>query len=230
MKTLVRWAFRLLILLVVLLVAAVLLLDTVAREVFEYKLEQRTGLEVKVDSVKVGILNPRLTIEGLVVYNRPEFGGSPMIDLPELHAEYDRGALWSHKLHLYLLRVNLREISIIESSNGVLNLTSAQKHIRGTGGGEGSSNHSDDDYKLEPIGTLNLTLGTGIFKSYRNPQFDKILTPHMTNEVYLKVNSFNNLLELVLLKSGINPLDKNTGQTNDPVTYWTEKFQEMGKK
>jgi uncharacterized protein involved in outer membrane biogenesis len=229
MKKLVRWAFRLLILLVVLLVAAILLLDTVAREVFEYKLEQRTGLEVKVDAVRVGILNPRLTIEGLVVYNRPEFGGAPMIDLPELHAEYDRQALWSHKLHFYLLRVNLREISIIENSNGVLNLTKAQKEIRKTGD-EKSSSHSEDDYKLQPVDTLNLTLGTGIFKSYRNPQFDKILTPRMTNEVYLKVNSFNNLLELVLLKSGVNPLDKNAGQTNDPVTYWTQKFSEMGKK
>ena len=229
MKTLVRWAFRLLILLLVLVVAAILLLDTVAREVFEYKLEQRTGLEVKVDAVRVGIINPRLTIEGLVVYNRPEFGGSPMIDLPELHAEYDRGALWSRKLRFYLLRVNLRQISIIENSNGVLNLTTAQKHIKKTGE-EGSSGHSEDDYKLEPVDTLNLTLGTGIFKSYRNPQFDKTLSPRMTNEVYHKVNSFNNLLELVLLKSGVNPLDKNTGQTNDPVTYWTQKFQEMGKK
>src|SRR3974390_3415461 len=109
-----------------------------------------------------------------------------MVDLPEPHAEDDRNALWSRKLHFHLLRVNLKEISIIENTNGVLNLTAAQKHIRKTGEG-GSSGHSEDDYKMQPVDTLNLTLGTGYFKSYRNPQFDKTLTPRMTNELYLKV-------------------------------------------
>ena len=89
-KWLFRWLFRLLILLVVLVVAAILLLDTIAREVTEHRLQQQTGLEVRIGRMRVGILEPKLTIENLVIYNSAGFGGSPLLDAPELHVECDR--------------------------------------------------------------------------------------------------------------------------------------------
>jgi hypothetical protein len=233
MKTLFRWAFRLLILLLVLLVAAILLLDTVAREIFEYKLTQRTGLEVKIQSVDIGLLNPRLTVEGLVVYNRPEFGGSPMLDMPELHVEYDRSALRSGIIHLRLLRVNITQISVIEDANGRLNLRLLQKHAAQTGGTSISTNPAAGGYQFAGIDTLNLTLGTGYFRSLKNPAMNDTLTPRMTNEVYLKVNSataWDSLLNLVLLKSGYNPLSQGQSPAHERQQYWQEKLKEIGKK
>jgi uncharacterized protein involved in outer membrane biogenesis len=230
MKTLFRWAFRLLILLVVLFVAGILLVDPVAREMVEYKLSQRTGLEVKINAVRIGLLNPRFTVEGLVIYNRPEFGGSPLLDVPELHVEYDRHALWSRKIHLRLMRLNLAQISVIEGTNGNLNLRSVGKQLSRTGDTTSSSGHSSADYKFEGIDTLNLTTGSGYFKSLKNPAMNQTLTPHMTNEVYLKVNSWNPLLDLLLLRSGVNPLGKGSGRPDDHSDYWTEKLQHLGDK
>src|SRR4051812_15473543 len=103
MKFVVRWLFRLLVLVIVLVVAAVLLLDTIARAVVEARLRRQTGMEVKVGSVSVGLMSPVLTIENLKLYNTAEFGGSPFLDMPELHVEYDRGALWSRRLHCKLV-------------------------------------------------------------------------------------------------------------------------------
>jgi hypothetical protein len=233
MRTLFRWAFRLLILLLVLFVAAILLLDTVAREIFEYKLTQRTGLEVKIQSVNVGLLNPRLTVEGLVIYNRPEFGGSPMIDLPELHVDYDRSALWSRKVHLRLLRVNLAQLSVVEDANGRLNLQVLQKYANRTGGTAISTKPGPGGYQFAGIDTLNLTLGTGYFRSLKNPAMNDTLTPRMTNEIYLKVNSataWDSLLNLVLLKSGYNPLSQAPSPAHERQQYWQEKLKEIGKK
>src|SRR5258708_17164575 len=113
MKTLFRWAFRLLILLVVLLVAAVLLMDTIVRAVAENALRRQTGLDVKIGKFEVGLLNPKVTIENLVIYNSAEFGGSPLIDMPELHVEYDRDALFANKLHFKLVRFNLAQLNIV---------------------------------------------------------------------------------------------------------------------
>jgi hypothetical protein len=233
MKTLFRWAFRLLILLLVLLIAGILLLDTIAKEIFEYKLAQSTGLEVKINSVNVGLLNPRLTVEGLVIYNRLEFGGSPLLDMPELHAEYDRDALWSQKVHLRLLRVNIAQISVIEDTNGRLNLRLAEKQIRQSGTTTDSNGHTSAPYQFTGIDTLNLTLGTGYFRSLKNPNMNETLTPHMTNEVYLRVNSptaWDSLLNLILLKSGYNPLLHAGTPATDRSQYWQDKLKELGHK
>jgi hypothetical protein len=233
MKTLFRWAFRLLILLLVLLVAGILLLDPVAKEIFVYKLSQSTGLEVKIRSVDVGLLNPRVTVEGLVVYNRPEFGGAPLLDMPELHAEYDRGALWSQKIHFRLLRVNITQISVIEDTNGRLNLRLAEKQIRKTYSATNSNGQTSVHYQFDGIDTLNLTLGTGYFRSLKNPAMDETLRPHMSNEVYLKVNSptaWDSLLNLVLLKSGYNPLPHDATPASNRFQYWQDKLKELGHK
>jgi hypothetical protein len=233
MKTLFRWAFRLLILLLVLLIAGILLLNTVAKEIFEYKLAQRTGLEVKIKSVDVGLLNPRLTVEGLVIYNRPEFGGSPLLDAPELHAEYDRSALWSQKVHFRLLRVNIAQINIVEDTNGRLNLRLAEKQIRRSYGATDSTGHVSVPYQFNGIDTLNLTLGTGYFRSLKNPAMNETLTPRMTNAIYLKVNSataWDSLLNLVLLKSGYNPLPHDNTPASNRFQYWQDKLKELGHK
>jgi hypothetical protein len=233
MKTLFRWAFRLLILLLVLLVAGILLLNTIAKEIFESRLAQSTGLEVKIRSVDVGLLNPRLTVEGLVVYNRPEFGGSPLLNMPELHAEYDRDALWSQKIHLRLLRVNIAQISVIEDTNGRLNLRLAEKQIRQSSTTTDSTGHTSLRYQFTGIDTLNLTLGTGYFQSLKNPAMNETLKPHMTSSIFLNVDSatkWDSLLNLILLKSGYNPLPHGNTPGGDRSQYWQDKLKELGHK
>lgn len=48
---------------------------------------------MRLGRLEIGLLNPKVTIENFVLYNAAEFGGAPMVDLPELHVEYDRPAL-----------------------------------------------------------------------------------------------------------------------------------------
>ena len=97
MKTLWRWAFRLLILLIVLVVAGVLLLDPITREIIKYQIRKRTGLEAKIGRLSIGLFSPTITAENVVLYNSAEFGGSPLFEMPELFIEYDRAALRSNQ-------------------------------------------------------------------------------------------------------------------------------------
>ncbi len=114
MKWFFRWAFRLLILLIVLAVAGVLLLNPIAKELTEYRLKRDTGMDVKIGRFEIGILDPGLTIENLVLYNSAEFGGAPFIDLPELRIEYARGNFFTHKSQYKLIRINLSQINVVE--------------------------------------------------------------------------------------------------------------------
>jgi uncharacterized protein involved in outer membrane biogenesis len=231
MKMLFRWAFRLLILLVVLLVAAVLLLNTIAREILEYQISNRTGLEAKIGSVDIGLLNPRATVAGLVIYNSPDFGGAPLLDLPEFHVEYDRGALWSGKLHLRLLRLNLAQLNVVEDKNGRLNLQALEKQMNSTGGPVVSSKPSSGGYQFAGIDTLNLTMRGATFQSFKNPAANETLNPDLRNQIFSKVNSpaaFDALVDFILLRSGCDLLGHDSSHANDPWQYWRGKLAEVG--
>ncbi|MBI5772205.1 MAG: hypothetical protein HZA89_00500 [Verrucomicrobia bacterium] len=119
MKFLVRWAFRLLILLIVLLVAAVLLFDTIVKALLEKSIATQTGLTAQIGRVEVGLIHPKLRLENFTLYNSAEFGGSPMLQMPELHMEYDFSALCSRQVHLRLLRVNIGEVNEVVNAAGV---------------------------------------------------------------------------------------------------------------
>jgi hypothetical protein len=76
------------------------------------------------------------------------------VDMPELHVEYNRGAVFQGDLHLRLLRLNLTEVNIVESKAGQKNLemlTALQKERA-----QGTQRGLD----FTGIDTLNLTIGT----------------------------------------------------------------------
>lgn len=154
MKFIVRWLFRLLILAIVLAIAAVLLKDTILKELAEVRFRHETGLEVDIGRLEVGLLSPTVTVEDLKLYNPPEFGGAPFVVLPELHFEYDRGAFATGALHLRLLRVNLAEISFVQNAAGRWNIQEIKDRFMEPARAAGRT-----PLRFAGIDTLNLTLG-----------------------------------------------------------------------
>ena len=122
MKKLLKWGIRLLICLVILLVAAMLLFDTVVTSLAESRIRTATGLEVKIGKLEIGLLHPKCSLENFKLYNTAEFGGAPMLDLPELHLEYDREALNQGRLHFKLIRFNLAELNLVKNQVGRTNI------------------------------------------------------------------------------------------------------------
>ena len=123
MKRLFRWLFRLLILAIVLLVALVLLKDIILKALAEARLRQETGMSVTIDKLELGLFSPTFAVEGLKLYNRPEFGGSVFLDAPQLYFEYDpRAAFLGWKVHLNLLRCTVGELHLIKNQLGQTNV------------------------------------------------------------------------------------------------------------
>jgi uncharacterized protein involved in outer membrane biogenesis len=156
MRRLFRWALYLFIVMVVLLVAAVLLLNTLAKQMLESRLRASTGLDPKIGSIDVGLLSPTITIENFKLYNTADFGGGIFIDMPELHVEYDLAAARSGALHFKLVRLDLAEVSLVQDKKGRMNSQGSQKRNGGASAGKKSSG---SDLKFTGIDTLNLTLG-----------------------------------------------------------------------
>jgi uncharacterized protein involved in outer membrane biogenesis len=122
LKRLFRWGFRLLVLAIMLVVALLLLKDTLLRSWAEWRVRRQTGLSTTIRRFDLGLLSPTFTMEGFRIYNPPEFGGSVLFDIPEVHFEYDSRQAFQGKLHLNTLRFNLRELNIVRNAQGQTNL------------------------------------------------------------------------------------------------------------
>lgn len=205
MKWFFRWLFRLVILLIVLAVSAVLLLNPIARELMVYRLKRDTGMDVKIGRFDVGLLDPGLTIENLVLYNTSEFGGSPFVEVPELRVEYARGNFFSRKPHYKLVRLDLKQVNVVEDRKGRSNfeiledLISPDEHSRTNAGPRPLRTRS-------PIDTLNLTLGKATFMSMNHPGRVDQLIMNVHNQVVTNIKPDQDLtavLLTVLIRNGI---------------------------
>ena len=118
MKFAFKWLLRLAVLVVVLAVIFFLSLDTILRVTAEHRIRAQTGMDAEIGTFHFGLLEPVVTIKDLKLHNPPAFGGTPFLNIPEIHVEYDRDALRAGKIHLTLLRFNLGELDIVKNEAG----------------------------------------------------------------------------------------------------------------
>ena len=91
-RSIFKWALRLVLLLVVLVVIAVFSIDPILRVVMENRIRAQTGMDAEIGRFRLGLTEPTITITDLKLFNPPSFGGTLFLDISEIHAEYDRCA------------------------------------------------------------------------------------------------------------------------------------------
>ena len=101
-KWLFKWLFRLFLLAVVLVVILLLSLNSILRVVMEHRIRAQTGMDAEIGKFSLGLIEPTVEIQNLRLYNPPDFGGTPFLNIPEIHVEYDRAALARHEIHVTL--------------------------------------------------------------------------------------------------------------------------------
>ena len=206
MRFLFRWAFRLFLVILVLVVALVLLKDSLLKSYVENRIRSETGMDVKIGKLEVGLLSPTLTIGDFKLYNLAEFGGSPMVDVPEMHAECDASALASRRLRFRLIRFHLRELNIVESKAGRTNINNWMSGLETLASMDGREK-SSSGREFAGIDTLNLTLGKINYASLKRPGKISEIDLGLKNQVFINVQSFRDLhglLVKILFQKGIS--------------------------
>ncbi len=199
MRRLFRWAFRLALVLLVLTVLAagsgILLMDTIAREVLVSRIRKKTGMDVKVSAVHVGLMSPTINIEGLKLYNRPEFGGSLCLDMPELHIDYDLSAFRARKLHLTMVRLELAELSVLQTRDGRNNFDYLPMKTHAPVPLPAKNAHSPRKFEFVEIDTLNVSLGKFRMSNIATGRGEEI-DFNIKNEILHHVKSEDDLASL----------------------------------
>jgi uncharacterized protein involved in outer membrane biogenesis len=197
-RRLIQFLISLVILAVVLLVAAILLKDTIIKEVVQNRIRRATGMDARIGQVDVSVLTPTLTINDLKLYNPPAFGGSLCLNMPELHMEYDAQAARAGKLHLSLMRLNISEIDIVENKRGRVNFDAiAEKSAQQT------NNPAQRPAAFAGIDTLNLTLGTLRWTSMATGH-QRVYQLGIKDQVFHGIKSETDLAAMVAFASATN--------------------------
>ena len=228
-KFIFRWLFRIFIVLLILAIAAVLLLDTIVKEVIIYRVHHKSGLDVKIGKMNVGLIIPQVGVENAVIYNT---SGSPLLDLPELHIEYDRDALSSNEIHCTLVRFNLAGLNIQEDKNGMLNLDTLQKGLEAAFEPSEAKKKKGIRFKFTGIDRFNLTLaGKATFTSAKNPSRNLELKLDTRNTVFTNVTAndlrLSAVIVVILLKNGVNIIGNDP---NSNWSYWLDRLRQPSPK
>jgi uncharacterized protein involved in outer membrane biogenesis len=198
MFRLIKWLFILLFVAIALIVGLLLSKDAIAKAAAEQQIRAQTGMDVKIGRFSIGLLSPVVTIENFKLYNTPEFGGTPFLDIPELHLEYDRVAFARRQLRITLLRLNLAELTLVRNDRGKTNIASfAAAPPRAA--------KTTNMVQFVGVDVMNLSVGKAHFIDLNNPGKNREFKANLQNQVFRNVKTTGDLygvLILLWLRSG----------------------------
>jgi hypothetical protein len=204
-KWLFKWLFRLFLLAVVLVVILLLSLNSILRVAAEHRIRAQTGMDAEIGKFSVGLVEPTVEIQNLRLFNPPAFGGTPFLNIPEIHVEYDRAALARHEIHVTLMRFNLGELDIVKNEAGQTNLFALGVPLPGKKSSSGASFKKQTGYDFQSIDVLNVSIGKVKFIDLKNQRNNREQTIGLDNLVIKNVKSRNDLaglIALIALRSG----------------------------
>ena len=203
-KTFLKWFFGAVLLVIVLAVVLLLSLDTILRTVAENRIRAQTGMDVEIGKFHLGLLEPVVTIKDLKIHNPPSFGGTPFLNIPEIHVEYDRDALLKNHLHVTLMRFNLGELDIVRNEAGQTNLFALGVALPKKGA-KGGGNAGLKEFKqrtgldFQGIDALNVSVGTARFIDLKDPSNNREQKIGIDNFVMKNVKTPADLAGLAVL-------------------------------
>jgi len=202
MKWLFKWLFRLVLLAVVLVVILLLSLNSILRAVMEHRIRAQTGMDAEIGKVSVGFVEPTVEIQNLRLYNPPAFGGTPFLNIPEIHVEYDRTALARHEIHITLMRFNLSELDIVKNEAGQTNIFALGITLPNQAAKSGPGTallKQQTGYDFKSIDVLNVSIGTVKFIDLKNQRNNREQRIGLDDLVIKNVKSGPDLAGLCVL-------------------------------
>jgi uncharacterized protein involved in outer membrane biogenesis len=234
MKFFFKWALRIFLLLVILAlvfgVAIFLCKDWLLRKTAESAIAAQTGLETHIGGLHVGIGSPVVTLTDFKLYNPREFGGAPLVDMPELHLEYDPAALAAGKLRIKLLRLNLAEVNLVRNQAGQTNTVALQKKMSP---GKSAKPQGFGQIKFEQMDTLDLSLGKFRFTDMGNPAADRQINLNLKHQVFHNLKSQEEIGGAVfgaVVVAALQNGSELSGQLHNPPGALLDSFHALLKK
>ncbi|OIO37576.1 MAG: hypothetical protein AUJ75_04030 [Candidatus Omnitrophica bacterium CG1_02_49_10] len=159
-----------------------------------------TGLKLGISSFKVGVINTRVSIKDMRLYNPNGFKDKVMLDMPEIYVNYRLFDTLGGTVHIEEARINLKEFTVVKNEKGELNLDS----LNAVQAEKGKKSSQAKAPKIQ-IDELELKIGKVIYRDYSRggapsvKEFDLNL-----NERYKNITNPSALVSLIVVKALMN--------------------------
>ena len=191
MKFVLKWGLRLLILFVALIVVFLLSFDSIVKAMFTRQIRAQSGMDVKIGKLSVGLFSSVITVEDFKLFNPAEFGGTPFLNIRELHVEYDRTSMAHRNLRCRLIRLDIAELSVVKNDAGLTNLLALQS-IK-------LKSKRADDIDFGGITVLNLSVGKLSYVDLKKPARNREFNVNLKNQIYKDVKTTGDLYGVLIL-------------------------------
>jgi uncharacterized protein involved in outer membrane biogenesis len=169
-KKVLRWLVAGLALLVVLIATAIFFKNHLLKTLTCWNIKANTGLEATIGSFDLDFANSQLRIINFRIYNAPAFGGSVLVEIPEIFCAVDSSDAAKGKVRFKEIRFNLAEANLVQDTNGLNNIDALKKAVEGKSKQSTGSGSHANGFEFGGIDKLVVTLGKINFIDLRQPE------------------------------------------------------------
>lgn len=195
---------RMIVIAIIVLLVLATAKNLIAKGAVENAVRLVTGLELKIKSLKVGVIPTVIDMKGMRLLNPSGFVDRTMIDAPEIFVHYDLPAVIGGTAHLPEVRLDVHELIVVKNTDGRLNLDSlkavqAQKESKA-----GKSKAPAKPFKMK-IDQLKLKIGKVIYKDYSRGGAPTVMEFNLNlDENYSNITNANALAALIVSRALMN--------------------------
>jgi hypothetical protein len=198
----IRWVFRLsavaAVLLLLLGAGLYFLKDELLRQWLVFRLGTVTGLDTRLDGLRSDLRAGAITLTGLQIVNAPEFGGSALLTVPDLHLQLDTDALTRREFRFRLARLHLAEFNVVRNEQGRTNILALMESVSRQAGTADAAVVSPPGLEFAGIDTLDLTVGALRFAQLGPGGGTREIRVGLTHEIVRNVRTVEDLMPLIL--------------------------------
>ena len=194
-KKVVYIIIGLLVVIVVLLVAK----DKIVEVSIEKGIELITGQKLSIKSLRIGLIRTLVDVKGIRFHNPEGYKDELMMDMPVVYVDYDLSEAIKNRVHIYDMRIHLKEFVVVKNAEGKLNLDALEfvKEAR-----SGTKPKKKSELPEIQIDKLELKIGKAIYKDYSQGEepYVRVYEIHI-DERYTNISDPEALAALIVVRS-----------------------------
>ncbi len=198
---------------VVALVVLVLARNVVIKAAMETGARVVAGMPLSIQKFGLDILNTTVDMEGLVLKNPSGFHDTVLLDIPKILVAYQRGAIFSGKVHVKNIEFDMAQFTVVKNEKGELNLDRLRA-LQGTQKASAPTNQQKSQAPAKPIPVqidmMRLKIGKVVYVDYSSGSPSTKEYPINFDQSFQNITDLNSVARLIVLKammsSGISNL------------------------
>ena len=175
--------------------------DILVKTSVEKGVELVTGLPLRIQGFRLGLINQAVGIRDLKLFNPKGYKDKLMLDMPEAYVDYNLGSIVKGKVHLEAIRIDVKEFTVVKNEKGELNLNSL-KVVKAAKEGKKPGAGRKGKTPAIQIDNLKLKVGKVVYKDYSKGAEPSVKEFNVNiDEEYKNISNPYAVVSLVVVKA-----------------------------